>query len=102
MFGYETNQKQIDKLETKVTELQYTVDGGFFDGGLTNDVKSLKDSINNLATRMSVLEEIVHESGLITDFDSDEVKVREDRSVSFGGIYKRQVPYQINKVKTVG
>lgn len=102
MFGYETNQKQINKLETKVTELRHTVDGGLFGIGLTSDVKELKNSINNLFARMSILEEIVRESGLITDFDADEVKVREDRSISFGGIYKKQVPYQINKVKTVG
>ena len=109
MFGFETNQQQINKLDKQVTSLSKAINGGLFGDGLENDVHYLKEHIKvrekahqNLRERMSVLEEIVRESGLITDFDSDEVRIREDRKRDiYGGIDVKQVPYQINKVKVV-
>lgn len=103
MFRTESAKKQVNKLRKRVGELSLTIDGGIFDNGIVQKVASLESSIKNLQTRMSVLEEIVRESGLVTDFDNDEIKIREDRKLSaFGGVYSTQVPYQINKVKTVG
>jgi predicted phage tail protein len=109
MFGIETNQKQINKLDKQVTTIRKTLEGGLWDGGLEERVnthkeyiKTLESNVSNMRERLSVLEEIVRESGLITDFDSDEVKIRQDRMRDiYGGINVKQVPYQINKVKVV-
>jgi len=109
MFGYETNQQQINRLDKRVNSLSKVISGGMFGDGLENDIHYLKEHIKaqenaheNLRKRMSVLEEIVRESGLITDFDEDEVKIREDRKQDlFGTIVNKHVPYQINKVKVV-
>lgn len=109
MFGIVTNQQQINKLDKQVANLSKVVTGGMFGDGLENDIHYLKEHIKaqekahqNLRERMSVLEEIVRESGLITDFDSDEVKIREDRTFDlYRGVNVKQVPYQINKVKVV-
>ena len=109
MFGIETNQQQINKLDKQVTSLSKTVHGGMFGDGLENDIHYLKEHIRaqehareDLRKRVAVLEEIVRESGLITDFDKDEVKIREDRHISpFGGITTKQTAYQINQVKVV-
>ena len=93
-------ETKFSKLEHTVMNLMYKIDGGFATNGLANDIKQLDKLINDLRNRTSVLEEIVREAGLITDFDSDEVKIREDRKFDiFGGNHTVQVPYQINKVK---
>lgn len=93
-------ETKFNKLEHTVMNLLYKIDGGIMTSGLTNDIKQLDTVITNLRKRTSVLEEIVREAGLITDFDSDEVKIREDRKFDmFGGTHTTQVPYQINKVK---
>ena len=66
--------------------------------------KVWKIQLDDMATRIKVLEEIVKESGLITDYSSDEVKIREDaeRDKYTGLTYHRHnVAYQINQVKTV-
>lgn len=107
MFGIETNQQQINKLEKQLTTVRKTIEGGLFDEGLQDRVRlhkecitTLESNLSRLLKRITVLEEIVRESGLITDFDSDEVKIREDRKFDiFGGIDVKQVPYQINKIK---
>ena len=109
MFGFETNQQQINKLDKQVTAIRKTLEGGLWDGGLEDRVnqhrehiKTLESNVSLISERLSVLEEIVRESGLITDFDSDEVKIRKDRKRDvYGGIDVKQVPYQINKVKVV-
>ena len=112
MFGYEgyqSKRERINKLEKQVAATRKTIEGGLFGNGLEDTVQYLKDHIKaqenaheNLRKRMSVLEEIVRESGLITDFESDEVKIREDRTFDiYNGINVKQVPYQINKVKVI-
>lgn len=92
----------IKEIEDTLEELVQNYYGGIFQGGpgTKQEVKSHSSEINKMRERLSVLEEIVRESGLITDFDKDEVKVREDRFPSiFGGFTSVNVPYQINKVK---
>ena len=109
MLKSKSKQKQINKLEARIDNLNITVDGVFFGDGLKGDISYLKrehsdqqKTIGRLSERLSVLEEIVRESGLITDFDNDEVKIREDRKFDiFGGFHTNKVPYQINKVKVV-
>ena len=108
MFGYETNQKQINKLERQISAIQRTIEGGLWGSGLEYDLKDARATIkaldadnDRLSKRITVLEEIVRESGLITDFDNDEVKIREDRTFSIYGPTIKNVPYQINKVKVV-
>ena len=109
MMSFETNQKQINKLDKRVNSLDEKISGGFFGGGLQDDIVYLKDQIkaleNNvgrLTNRVHILEEIVRESGLITDFTEDEVKIREDRKQDFfGNISTKNIPYQINKVKVL-
>ena len=65
--------------------------------------KRYDSKIATLSTRVKVLEDIVRESGLITDYSSDEVKIREDHQVDRNGNAwgSHQVAYQINQVKTV-
>jgi hypothetical protein len=107
MFGIETNQQQINKLEKQLATVRKVVEGGLFDEGLQDRVRlnkehiaGLESNMSRLSKRITVLEEIVRESGLITDFDNDEVKIREDRKYGiFGGIDVKQTPYQINKIK---
>lgn len=92
----------IKEIEDTLEELVQNYYGGIFSGGTgtKQEVKSHSFEINKMRERLSVLEEIVRESGLITDFDKDEVKIREDRKFSiFGGIEAVNIPYQINKVK---
>lgn len=108
-MGFETNQKQINKLDERVNSLDKKINGGFFGDGLEDDIAYLKDHIRSLESnvgritnRVRILEEIVRESGLITDFTEDEVKIREDRKQDFfGSISTKNVPYQINKVKVL-
>lgn len=100
MIRVKKRETKFSKLEHTVMNLMYKIDGGFATNGLANDIKELDKVITNLRKRTSVLEEIVREAGLITDFDSDEVRIREDRKFDlFGGTHTTQVPYQINKVK---
>lgn len=107
MFGIETNQQQINKLEKQLATVRKTIEGGLFDEGLQDRVRlhkehiaTLESNLSRLSKRVTVLEEIVRESGLITDFDKDEVKIREDRKYDiFGGIDVKHTPYQINKIK---
>lgn len=100
MIRVKKRRSEVNKLREEVANLSYVVKGGFSSGGLQNNVKELDKVITDLRKRTSVLEEIVREAGLITDFDSDEVKIREDRKFDiFGGTHTTQVPYQINKVK---
>lgn len=110
IFNYQNKtDKKINKLENRVDNLNVTVSGGIFGEGLKGKIDYLtreKDDqykiINRMSERLIVLEEIVRESGLITDFDNDEVKIREDRSFDvFKGIHVKKVPYQINKVKVL-
>ena len=109
MFGFETNQQQINNLNKRFTSLSKAVYGGMFGNGLEDSVSYLKEHVKaqenaheDLRKRVAVLEEIVRESGLITDFNEDEVKIREDRKRDlFGTIVNKHVPYQINKVKVI-
>lgn len=109
MMSFETNQKQINKLDEKVNSLDNKINGGFFGNGLEGDVvylkehiRALENNVGKLTNRVRILEEIVRESGLITDFTEDEVKIREDRKQDlFGNISTKNVPYQINKVKVL-
>lgn len=109
MFGYETNQTQINRLDKQYRIIRDTLQGSGWNSGLEHDVSyqktqvnNLESTVNRLSTRLTVLEEIVRESGLITDFDNDEVKIREDRKFDiYGGIDVKQTPYQINKVKVL-
>ena len=97
--------KHIDKIEEKLYEIRNDYYGSSFGGGGTRtNVYQNNKEVEAMTKRLSVLEEIVRESGLITDFSDDEVKIREDRKYNnlFGGTYTVDVPYQINKVKTVG
>lgn len=65
--------------------------------------KRYDSKITALSVRVKVLEEIVKESGLITDYSEDEVKIREDVMVDRSGYTwgHHNVAYQINQVKTV-
>lgn len=65
--------------------------------------KLLQGHVKALNVRVKVLEDIVRESGLITDYSADEVKIREDHQVDRDGNSwgKHNVAYQINQVKTV-
>jgi hypothetical protein len=97
--------KHIDRIEEKLFELRNDYYGSFFGGtnGTRTNINQNTQEIDVMRKRLSVLEEIVRESGLITDFNDDEVKIREDRHHGlFGGTATVNVPYQINKVKTVG
>ena len=100
MIRIKKRRSEVNKLREEVANLSYTVKGGFSSTGLQNNVMTLDKSFIALSKRLSVLEEIVRESGLVTDFDADEIKIREDRKFDiFGGTHTTQVPYQINKVK---
>lgn len=109
MFKRETRKQKINNLVKQVASIRKTLEGGLWGDGLEHEVKiqkehirTLESNISSISKRFSVLEEIVRESGLITDFDKDEVKIREDRERDmFGGINVKQVPYQINKVKVL-
>ncbi len=98
--------KYIERIEEKLSELRSDYYGSFLGGGggTRTTVSQNSKELEAISKRLSVLEEIVRESGLITDFSDDEVKIREDRKYNslFGGTYTVDVPYQINKVKTVG
>jgi hypothetical protein len=107
MFGYETNQKQINNLEKKVSSINRTLQGGSFDAGLEYEFRYLKEKFESfekenkvLRNRVTVLEEIVREAGLVTDLSKD-VKIREDRTFSLlGDVRTDKVAYKINKVVT--
>ena len=100
MIRVKKRRSEVNKLREEVANLSYVVKGGFSSPGLQNNVMTLDKLINDLRKRTSTLEEIIRETGLITDFDSDEVKIREDRKFDiFGGSHSVQVPYQINKVR---
>ena len=109
MMSFETNQKQINKLDDRVTRIAKAINGGLYEEGLSNKIDNQKTKIDYLernisliTERLNVLEEIVRESGLITDFTEDEVKIRQDRKQDFfGGISTKNIPYQINKVKAL-
>lgn len=109
MMSFKTNQKQINKLDARVTKIADKISGGFFGGGLEDKVfylerelESKQKSYDYLNGRIKVLEQIVRESGLITDFEDDEVKIREDKMIDmFGTTRVKQTPYQINKVKVL-
>jgi hypothetical protein len=108
MFGYETNQKQINNLEKKVSSINKTLQGGVFNAGLEYEFRYLKERFESfekenkvLRNRVTVLEEIVREAGLVTDLDSKDIKIREDRTFSlFGDARTDKVAYKINKVVT--
>jgi ribosome-binding protein aMBF1 (putative translation factor) len=98
--------KELDargrRLEDKLRETDKKLANEFYEG-IANTERRLTKSQDDLATRVKVLEQIIRESGLITDFAPEEVKVREDASRDmFGMTYGRHnVAYKINKVKTV-
>lgn len=104
------NQAILDNQEKKINSLTKTIEGGLFEpSGLKYDVESLTlankgnaNEFNAIKKRLTVLEEIVREAGLITDFEDDEVKIREDRTFDiYNGIRVKHTPYQINKVKVI-
>lgn len=93
---------EVNKLREELANLSYVIKGGFATNGVANDIKQLDRVITDLRKRTSTLEEIIRESGIITDFDADEVKIREDRSQDiFGGVHVKSTAYQINQVKVL-
>jgi hypothetical protein len=112
MFGYETNQKQIDRHRDIIKDMRRELDGIRSDyyghpwltslpEGTRTKVDNQSATINNLKSRLSILEEIVREAGLFTDLEPKDVKIREDRSFSlFGDVQKQNIAYKINKVVT--
>jgi hypothetical protein len=112
MFGYETNQKQIDRHSDIIKDMRRELDGIRSDYyghpwltstpiGTRTKVDNQADTIKNLQSRLSILEEIVREAGLFTDLEPKDVKIREDRKFTlFGDTHTEKVAYKINKVVT--
>lgn len=73
------------------------------DDALGRVEKRYDTQFNDMNARIKVLEEIVRESGLITDYSSDEVKIREDNQRDSNGHTwgRHNVAYQINQVKVL-
>ena len=108
MFRIKANQNKINNLQNKIENLGVTIHGGLLGDGLKGEINYLKrenqdqqKTIGRLNERLSVLEQIVREAGLVTDLDSKDVKIREDRTFSlFGDARTDKIAYKINKVVT--
>jgi hypothetical protein len=88
MFGYETNQKQINKLEKIVKSLDTAVNGGGWHSGLQYDVKQLTTWVSSLHTEIERLRSIIKESGIVEYVDISDIKFDNNRE-----------PYQVNQIK---
>jgi peroxiredoxin len=89
MFGFETNQKQINKLEKAVLSLDEAVKGGGWHTGLQYDVRHLTTWVSNMQKEINRLHSIIKESGIIEYVDISDINFDKDKEA-----------YQINKVKT--
>jgi len=88
MFGFETNQQQINRLTKQALSVEKTIYGGGFDTGMEYDLKQLTTWVSNMQAEINRLKIIVEESGIIEYIDGSDIKFDKDKQA-----------YQVNKIK---
>lgn len=88
MFGYETNQKQIDRLSRQAVSIEKAIYGSGFHSGISYDLRQLTTWVGEMQAEIRRLNTIIEESGIIDYIDISDIKFNKNKEA-----------YQVNKIK---